>query len=76
MNLSQALANRDFGGQQESLVAFFEGSVKRDFADATNLALIEVKRNRVRVKAPEPSNNLALLLASGVVGLIVICKRK
>lgn len=76
VNLSQAFANRDFGGQQESLVAFIEGSVKRDFADETNLALIEVKRNRVRVTAPEPSTSLVLLISSGVIGVLLKRRRK
>ncbi len=76
VNLSQAVANRDFGGKEESLVAFIEGSVKRDFADETNLALIEVKRNRVRVTAPEPSTSLALLVSGSIIGVVLKRRRK
>ena len=50
--------------------------MNRYFADDTNLALIEVKRNRVKVTAPEPSINLALLLSSGAIGLVLKRRRK
>ncbi len=76
VNLKQADANRDFGGKEESLVAFVGGEYKRYFADETNLALIELKRNRVRVTAPEPSINLALLVSSGVIGLVLKRRRR
>ncbi|MEO1372807.1 MAG: hypothetical protein AAFW70_00470 [Cyanobacteria bacterium J06635_10] len=76
VNLNQAGANRDFVGNQESLVALIEGKYQRNFADETNLALIEVKRNRVRVTAPEPSINLALLVSSGVIGVVLKRRRK
>ena len=76
VNINQAIADSNFGGKEEFLVSFVEGSVERYFADETNLALIEFKRNRVRVKASEPSINLALLVSSGVIGLVLKPRRK
>ncbi|MEM9925416.1 MAG: hypothetical protein AAF915_16960 [Cyanobacteria bacterium P01_D01_bin.50] len=76
VNLREVDSNRDFSGNQESLMASVEGEYKRYFADETNLALIEVKRNRVAVKAPEPSINLALLVSTGVIGVLLKRRRK
>lgn len=76
VNVRQAEADGDSGGKEESLIAYVEGSVDRYFASETNLALIEVKRNRVRVTAPEPSISLALLVSSGVIGVVLKPRRK
>ncbi len=76
INVAQKIAQPNFGGKEESLIAFVEGSVNRYFTDDTNLALIEVKRNRVKVTAPEPSINLALLVSSGVITLAWKRRRK
>ena len=66
----------NFGGTQESATASVEGFVKRTFASPTNLALIEVKSNKVTVKTPEPSINLAIFLSCGAVGLVLKRKRQ
>lgn len=76
VNISQRVVDTNFGGNEESLVAFVGGSYKRNFTDETNLALIEFKRNRVRVTAPEPSISLALLVSSGVIGVVLKRRRK
>ncbi len=76
VNVVQKIGQPNFGGKEESLIAFVEGSVDRYFADDTNLALLEVKRNRVRVTAPEPSISLALLVSSGVIGVVLKRRRK
>ncbi len=76
VELSQTSANADFEGNEESLMAFVEGSYERNFENVTNLALIESKRNRVTVKAPEPSISLALLVSSGIVGVVFKRRRK
>ncbi len=69
--LSEAFGAPGFGGLQEFLAVSIQGSLERYFADETTVALVEVKRNRAEVKAvPEASSTLALLLASGVVGII------
>lgn len=75
VNVVQKITQPNFGGKEESLIAFVEGDYDRYFADDTNLALIEVKRNRVKVTAPEPSINLALLLSSGAIGLVLKRRR-
>lgn len=76
VTINQALANSDFGGKEESLIASVGGSVERFFTNETNLALIEIKRNRVRVTAPEPSINLALLISGSAIGLALKNRRR
>ncbi len=76
VNVRQAEADGDSGGKEEFLIAYVEGSVDRYFASETNVALIEVKQNRVRVTAPEPSISLALLVSSGVIGVVLKRRRK
>ncbi|MEA5597865.1 hypothetical protein [Rivularia sp. UHCC 0363] len=76
VNLNQQSVNPNIGGLKESLQASVAGSFNRNFANQTNLALIEFKRNRVLVKAPEPSANLALLLSSGVIGVMIKRRRR
>ncbi len=66
----------NLGERQESATASVQGFVKRTFASQTNLALIEVKKNKVTVKTPEPSTSLAFLLSCGVVGLVFKRKRQ
>jgi hypothetical protein len=74
INLKNPVTESSFGGQQEFATAAVEGSFKYTFANKTNLSLIEVKRNQVRVTAPEPSTGIALLLSCSFVG--VVRKRK
>lgn len=65
-----------FSGNQEFAQASFQGSLNRFFTDAKTISLIEVKQNRVEVKAvPESSTNLAALVGVGVVG-VALGKRK
>lgn len=66
----------NFGGTQESAAVSVDGFVKRTFASPTNLALIQVKSNKVTVKTPEPSTSLAFLLSCGAVGLVLKRKRQ
>lgn len=66
----------EFGGNQENARADIAGYYQRTFKDDRNLALIEVKRNRVRVSAPEPSATLALLICCGIVGVSLKAKRQ
>ncbi len=65
-----------FGGKEEFATVLVQGSLQRTFATTTNLALVEVKRNQVAVKAPEPSDNIALLISSGVIGIALKRRRK
>lgn len=69
--LSRIIREPGFGGLQEFLTVSIEGSLQRYFAGETTLALLEVKQNSVQVTAPEPSINLALLLATGVIGITI-----
>ncbi|MBW4666311.1 MAG: PEP-CTERM sorting domain-containing protein [Cyanomargarita calcarea GSE-NOS-MK-12-04C] len=76
VTLNNPVIQSNFGGKQESATAIVEGSFKSTFEKQTNLALIEVKRNRVRVSTPEPSTYLALLLSSGVIAVALKRKRQ
>jgi hypothetical protein len=62
------------GSKKESAKASIEGFFKRTFANKTNLALVEFKRNEARVRVTEPLSLIALLFYSGVVSLSL--KRK
>ncbi|MBD2773644.1 hypothetical protein [Iningainema tapete] len=65
-----------FSGNQEFAQASFQGSFNRFFTDAKTISLIEVKQNRVEVKAvPESSTNLTALVGVGVVG-VALGRRK
>ncbi|NES84340.1 MAG: hypothetical protein F6K10_24640 [Moorea sp. SIO2B7] len=50
-----------FGGTEEFALADVQGYYERTFETATYLTLVEVKTNKVTVKAPESSNLLGLL---------------
>lgn len=76
VKLNQPSINPNFGGLEESLQVSVSGQFKRDFADDINLELIEIKQNKVSAKAPEPSASLALLLSSGVIGVMFKRRRK
>ena len=76
INFNQESVNPNFGGLEESLEVSVGGSYQRVFTNDTNLALIQSKRNRVLVTAPEPSASLALLLSSGVIGAIVKFRKR
>jgi len=76
VNLNEPSINSNFGGLEESLQASVSGSFERTFANQTNLALIEFKQNIALAKAPEPSTSLALLLSSGVIGVIIKLRRR
>lgn len=71
-----AVPASEFGGNQEYATASIGGSLQRSFTNKTNLALVQVKSNRTRVTAPEPSSILALLCCGSVIGLIANTKRK
>ncbi|MDY6899633.1 MAG: PEP-CTERM sorting domain-containing protein [Cyanobacteriota bacterium] len=76
VSLNEPFINPNFGGLEESLEVSLSGSFERTFANQTNLALIESKRNTVLAKAPEPSTGLALLLSSSLIGFMLKRKRK
>ncbi|NMG19769.1 hypothetical protein [Brasilonema bromeliae] len=76
VTLSNPVTTSNFGGNKESATASIQGSLQRSFANETNVALVEVKRNRTRVIAPEPSTSLALLSFCSIVGLVGKAKRK
>ncbi|MCJ8282411.1 MAG: PEP-CTERM sorting domain-containing protein [Rivularia sp. ALOHA_DT_140] len=76
VTLDKPSINTNFGGLDESLQASVSGSFNRNFANQTNLALIEYKLNTVLVKAPESSTGLALLLSSGAIGIMLKRRRK
>ena len=76
ITLNNPVIESNFGGKQEFATATVGGSFKSTFEKQTNLALVEVKRNRVRVSAPEPSTCFALLLSSGVIGVALKRKRQ
>ncbi len=59
---------QDFGGNEESIRAFYAGNFSRYFSENTSLTLVEVKTNYAFVKAPEPSSFVALFLF-GVTGV-------
>lgn len=50
------------GGNEEFAKASFAGSFQRYFGNPANVTLIATRRSQARVKAPEPSTSLALLL--------------
>ncbi|KYC37665.1 hypothetical protein WA1_40095 [Scytonema hofmannii PCC 7110] len=65
-------------GKKKTASAFITGFLERYITQDSVLAVVEIKRNQARVKAPEPSTILALL-ASGVVIIFVLkgrCKEK
>ncbi|MEL6165496.1 MAG: PEP-CTERM sorting domain-containing protein [Cyanobacteria bacterium J06628_3] len=76
LTLDEPFINTNFGGLQESLEVSLSGSYKRSFANLTNLALIESKRNIALAKSPEPSTGLALLLSSSFIGVALRRRRK
>lgn len=76
VTLNNLVSTPNFGGNQESVTASVQGSLQRSFANQTNLTLVEVKRNQVRVTAPEPSTSLALLFCCGVIGVALKGRRK
>ncbi|MBD0262294.1 MAG: hypothetical protein ICV78_06060 [Tolypothrix sp. Co-bin9] len=76
VTLSNSLPNFSFGGNQEFATASVQGSLQRSFANQTTLTLVEVKKNRATVKAPEPSTSLALLFSCGVIGVALKGRRK
>jgi hypothetical protein len=76
VTLNNPVIESKFGGKQESARATVAGTFKSTFEKQTNLALIEVKRNRVRVSTPEPSTYFALVLSSGVIGVALKRKRQ
>jgi hypothetical protein len=66
----------NFGDNQEFATVIVQGSLQRSFANTTNIYLVEVKRNKVTVQAPEPSDNVALLICGGVIGIALKRQRK
>ncbi len=76
VTLSHILEDHKFKKKQGFATASVAGSLQHSFNDNRSLALVEVKRNQARVQAPEPSTNLALLISSGLVGVLLRGKRK
>jgi hypothetical protein len=74
------LSNQDtqlnFGGNAEFATASFTGSLKRSFANPTNLTFIQVRRTQVKVSVPEPSTNPALLFLCALVAVAAKAKLK
>ncbi len=65
----ESWVNQSFGGNEESVLAFFDGSYLRTFeGDQTrNIRLVEVKGNYAQVKStPEPSTTIAFVLFSAL----------
>lgn len=59
--LNQNEVGANFGGNQEAIQAYIEGSFSRYFDSPTHVSLIQTKTNKAVVKVPEPSSALALL---------------
>jgi hypothetical protein len=76
VTLNNPVTTSSFGGNQEYARASIQGSVQRSFANQTNVALVQVTRNKTRVVAPEPSTGLALLSFCSVIGVVTRAKRK
>lgn len=66
VTLTNQSIETDFGSNQEYGLAYFTGTYYRDFSSTINLTLVEVKQNEAKVKVPESSNTLALLLFSTI----------
>ncbi len=62
-----SFTDSNFGGQQESAIAYVDGSLQRYFTNKTRLALVEFQSNDVRVTAPEPSTILASLFVCSLI---------
>ncbi|MGD1806638.1 hypothetical protein ACP6PL_14525 [Dapis sp. BLCC M126] len=61
--------NESFGGNKESISAFFDGSYQRTFDgnQIRNIRLVEIKANSAQVQStPEPSATIAFILFSAV----------
>ncbi len=76
VTLNKLLSTSNFGGLQQEATVNVQGSLQRFFANKTNIALVEVKRNQATVQAPEPSTNLALLWCCSVISFATRAKRK
>ncbi|MDJ0556111.1 MAG: hypothetical protein QNJ68_17075 [Microcoleaceae cyanobacterium MO_207.B10] len=64
-----SLVDESFGGNEEYVSAFFDGSYQRTFdgEQTRNIRLVEVKANSAQVQStPEPSTTIAFLLFSGL----------
>jgi hypothetical protein len=74
------LSNQDtqfnFGGNAEFATASFTGSLKRSFANPTNLTFIQVRRTQVKVSVPEPSTSAALLFLCALIAVATKAKLK
>jgi hypothetical protein len=77
-NITLIDLNREsnFGGNKESIQLSAIGSLQRTFIEKTSLTLVGVKRNQARVKAPEPSSILALVVSGSVIGIVLKDRRK
>ncbi|MDF5726442.1 MAG: hypothetical protein PUP91_39580, partial [Rhizonema sp. PD37] len=76
VTLNKLLSTSNFGDLQQQATANVQGSLQRFFANKTNIALVEVKRNQATVQVPEPSTNLALLWCCSVISFATKAKRK
>jgi hypothetical protein len=68
--------DRDFGGLEESATATVAGFYQRRFQRARSLTLVETKRTRVLVKAPEPTVVFALLGLVVAMGTRQVLQKK
>ena len=74
--LSKQDTQFNFGGNAEFATALFTGSLKRSFANPTNLTFIQVRRSQVKVSVPEPSTSSALLFLCALVAVATKAKLK
>ncbi|MCV3214555.1 PEP-CTERM sorting domain-containing protein [Plectonema radiosum NIES-515] len=74
--LSKQDTQLNFGGKAEFATALFTGSIKRSFANPTNLTFIQVRKSQVKVSVPEPSTSLALLFVCALVAIATKSKLK
>ncbi len=66
----------DQESQNEFATAVVEGSLLRTFDKKSNLTLFATRKTLVRVAAPEPSTNLALIVAGTLAAIAASYKRK
>jgi hypothetical protein len=62
ITLSQQLRNPNFSGNDENASIMLKGSLKRYFAQKSNLTLLALRRNQTHVSVAEPRNQVGLVL--------------
>jgi hypothetical protein len=76
ITLSQQDTQLNFGGNAEFATALFRGSLKRSFANPTNLTFVQVRRSQVNVSVPEPSSSPTLLFVCALVAVVAKARMK